>query len=297
MRAMASHEVVLSAVVGLGVLGCGGEAFVEDGQGVFAERLSEAGQPGARVTLCHLPGGDEAKAHTIEVAASSVAAHLAHGDRLAPCGEVAGGEDGGGDDPGDFVCGLPLEPIDYPEVTCATGLEPLPYGDLDPSGDVTLPNADIIRVAASTHGGVFDLRLQLCAVPFPSTHTQHVGVCLDTDFDAGTGHGCGAGSGIEVAIGLDYFILWQTFDAYIAAGGASFDACSVVTFDTASNTLRLAIPTAALGAESFRFTVDSNFGGSFGANEFVPDDVDAYLDLSPEPLPDFEGISICDVRP
>ena len=42
------------------------------------------------VTLCHIPGGDPQSATTITVDASAVAAHIAHGDHLGPCG---GGEE------------------------------------------------------------------------------------------------------------------------------------------------------------------------------------------------------------
>ncbi|PYT14161.1 MAG: hypothetical protein DMF51_09250 [Acidobacteria bacterium] len=41
------------------------------------------------VTLCHVPGGDPTRARTMAVDASSVAAHLAHGDQIGPC---AGGK-------------------------------------------------------------------------------------------------------------------------------------------------------------------------------------------------------------
>lgn len=39
------------------------------------------------VTICHVPPGNSNNAHTITVDASSVSAHLAHGDYLDPCGE------------------------------------------------------------------------------------------------------------------------------------------------------------------------------------------------------------------
>ena len=42
-----------------------------------------------RVTLCHVSAGDPSKARTITVGASSVAAHLGHGDTIGPC---AGGK-------------------------------------------------------------------------------------------------------------------------------------------------------------------------------------------------------------
>ncbi|RKH73243.1 hypothetical protein [Corallococcus aberystwythensis] len=49
-----------------------------------------------RVTLCHIPPGNHANAHTITVGAPAMAAHLHHGDTLGACDD--GGEaptDGG----------------------------------------------------------------------------------------------------------------------------------------------------------------------------------------------------------
>jgi riboflavin synthase alpha subunit len=38
-----------------------------------------------QVTICHYPGGDKNKGHTLSVGQAAVSAHLAHGDRLGPC--------------------------------------------------------------------------------------------------------------------------------------------------------------------------------------------------------------------
>ncbi|MCH8854376.1 MAG: hypothetical protein IID41_17250, partial [Planctomycetes bacterium] len=43
-----------------------------------------------RVTLCHIPPGNLAKARTITVGCVALDKHLAHGDHCGPC------EDGGG---------------------------------------------------------------------------------------------------------------------------------------------------------------------------------------------------------
>ncbi|CAG0937306.1 hypothetical protein TFLX_06230 [Thermoflexales bacterium] len=40
---------------------------------------------GGKVTICHYPGGDKNKGHTLSVGQSAVGAHLAHGDKLGPC--------------------------------------------------------------------------------------------------------------------------------------------------------------------------------------------------------------------
>jgi hypothetical protein len=46
---------------------------------------TSAGGTGEKVTICHIPGGDEDKANTLVVDESAVPAHLAHGDTLGAC--------------------------------------------------------------------------------------------------------------------------------------------------------------------------------------------------------------------
>lgn len=45
-----------------------------------------------KVDICHIPPGNPANAHTINVSENAVPAHLAHGDTLGPCGGGGGGE-------------------------------------------------------------------------------------------------------------------------------------------------------------------------------------------------------------
>jgi len=56
-----------------------------------------SGNAGHKVTICHVPPGNPANAHTITVGAPAVPAHLAHGDHVGPCGPGEGpcGQDGG----------------------------------------------------------------------------------------------------------------------------------------------------------------------------------------------------------
>ena len=42
---------------------------------------------GNKVTICHIPRGNPAKAHIIKVAVKSLPAHLAHGDTIGTCPE------------------------------------------------------------------------------------------------------------------------------------------------------------------------------------------------------------------
>jgi hypothetical protein len=51
--------------------------------------------PSGKVTICHIPPGNPANAHTIDVGAPAVRAHLAHGDYCGPCH----GSDGGAPEP------------------------------------------------------------------------------------------------------------------------------------------------------------------------------------------------------
>jgi len=67
---------------------------------VVARPDAAAAQTADKVTVCHIPPGNPANAHTISVDAAAVPAHLGHGDTLTPCevclapGEVCGGSDG-----------------------------------------------------------------------------------------------------------------------------------------------------------------------------------------------------------
>lgn len=46
---------------------------------------------GGKVTICHYPGGNKSKGHTLSVGQAAVSAHLAHGDKLGPCDSGGGG--------------------------------------------------------------------------------------------------------------------------------------------------------------------------------------------------------------
>ncbi|MBZ4333844.1 hypothetical protein NR800_14445 [Corallococcus interemptor] len=80
-------------------LGCGGPTESEDPSlvtgddnlgGAPGEALADGGtSPGGQggFTLCHIPPGNPANAHTIKVGVPAVPAHLRHGDTVGPCGD------------------------------------------------------------------------------------------------------------------------------------------------------------------------------------------------------------------
>jgi hypothetical protein len=98
------------AAIGLcsivGVAACSSDAPIEQtaaqqldqeliSDGAHGENTSRRGgsspDRGNKVTICHIPPGNPAAAHTITVGASAVKAHLAHGDTLGACGGGGGG--------------------------------------------------------------------------------------------------------------------------------------------------------------------------------------------------------------
>lgn len=48
---------------------------------------------GGKVTICHIPPGNPAARHTIEIPNAALAAHLAHGDHIGPCSGGGGTPD------------------------------------------------------------------------------------------------------------------------------------------------------------------------------------------------------------
>lgn len=49
------------------------------------EAAAEAGDDGAKATICHVPPGNPGNQHTLSVGASAVSAHLKHGDYEGEC--------------------------------------------------------------------------------------------------------------------------------------------------------------------------------------------------------------------
>ena len=175
----------------------------------------------------------------------------------------------------------------------------------DPTGDVTLANADIVSGSATVSAGMVDLRVQLAAPPFPTSATHFISWCFDTDRDVTTGDACGSGVflGGERAFGIGNFPgSLETCDLNFAGNVPHLLEASEIWFDATSNTLRLVFPLSLIsGDPTFNYAVSSVFGGSFGANEFAPDSPNfaspgGFFTSDVGELPPFGGTLLCAPR-
>ncbi|PTL77094.1 hypothetical protein [Vitiosangium sp. GDMCC 1.1324] len=104
---------VLAATLWVALVGgCGGTQVPEEGDNsnLQGDNLnagdSQDGTPAGntapdengKVTVCHIPPGNPARAHTLIVGQPAVKAHLKHGDTLGPCGGTSE-QDGGTTEP------------------------------------------------------------------------------------------------------------------------------------------------------------------------------------------------------
>lgn len=71
----------------------------DEDEAPVSQPLGAKGGGEVKVTICHIPPGNPANAHTITVGAPAVAAHLAHGDTIGDCDEDEGEGEGGGGEP------------------------------------------------------------------------------------------------------------------------------------------------------------------------------------------------------
>ena len=114
-----SFFVLALWMAGLVAAGCGGNpaepgtttADQSSPNGSSPDPNSSTGAGSLKVTLCHIPPGNPANAHTITVGEPAMRAHLAHGDYLGPCnGTGGGGSNPGGGPPGPADPGTPNPP-------------------------------------------------------------------------------------------------------------------------------------------------------------------------------------------
>jgi hypothetical protein len=173
----------------------------------------------------------------------------------------------------------------------------------DPLADVSSPHADIVSGSLTVSVDQIDLRIKFTAAPYPTTHTHHVSVCFDTDQNPDTGSACGSGGALKGAEqGFTLFGLDELTACSFSFNGmlSDLDPGDHLWFDFATNTLRLLFPRDKLPDDgAFHYIIESAFGGSFGANERVPDSANfstagRYLIQSGiQAIEPFDGEQIC----
>lgn len=115
LHAMLSSSAVLAALCSMMVVGgCGGDSqatdegsnpTLQDGELGSAPGTDDEDSGKGKITICHVPPGNPANAHTIVVGEPAWKGHLKHpGDYLGPCGGQPDAgvppTDGGTQDPG-----------------------------------------------------------------------------------------------------------------------------------------------------------------------------------------------------
>ncbi len=126
-----------------------------------ARQAAQSSKP-HKVTICHIPPGNPANAHMINVSKNAIRAHLAHGDVLGGCGCDDDNDDndhnddpGDGDQPDDVV--VPGDGGDSPpsnpplEQEPDDGTDPPP--NYTPPGDGALCDADQISCSQDAQCG------------------------------------------------------------------------------------------------------------------------------------------------
>ena len=82
---------IAAVVAALLLCACGGGQDRSSSDGAVERELAKAqsaaaASPDGKVTICHIPPGNPANAHTITVGIAAVPAHLAlHGDTIGEC--------------------------------------------------------------------------------------------------------------------------------------------------------------------------------------------------------------------
>ncbi|WP_147446479.1 hypothetical protein [Corallococcus sp. CA047B] len=102
----AASPVVWLALCTLLAAGCGGtensDPTLNTGGDNLGADTTDPSEPDAaaggtgKITLCHIPPGNPANAHTVTVGLPAMSAHLRHGDTLGACGNDGGTPSDGG---------------------------------------------------------------------------------------------------------------------------------------------------------------------------------------------------------
>lgn len=161
------------------------------------------------------------------------------------------------------------------------------YGFVDTAGDTGWPGIDLLEGQAWVSAEGVDVRIKLSSRPFAGPQNESFTFCVDTDRDSPAGDGCFA------AFESDMSYSFSGNNGITASGG---DACTRVSFNDATNTMRVQIkashPVYVTGP--FYFGVSAKVDGA----ESDPAGRDqtstpGHIKSSLGPAPPFVGSSLC----
>ena len=192
-----------------------------DDESGFEDVVANAEEAEASVTVCHVPPGNPEAAHTVDVGAPSVPAHLAHGDTEGACADDTGEEDP--EDTGDesdeaqvLVCHVPPGNPENPH-TVEVGESAVPAhlahgdtegacegdepgGEEDPEGEETEEETKVAlcHVPPGNPENPHTIEVGESAVPAHLAHGDTEGACAEDvppADEGGDGEGEGEGEG------------------------------------------------------------------------------------------------------
>jgi hypothetical protein len=150
-----------------------------DEESGFEDVVESAEEAAAAVTLCHVPPGNPDAAHTVDVGAPSVPAHLAHGDTEGACADDTGEdpedpeEDSESDEVKALVCHAPPGNPDN-AVTIEVGESAVPahlaHGDTEGACEGDEPAGEEDPEGEESEG---ETKVAVCHVPPGNPENPH----------------------------------------------------------------------------------------------------------------------------
>lgn len=169
-----------------------------------------------------------------------------------------------------------------------------PNGYLDKLGDVVRPASDVIEAAVYVSPDFLDFRLRFADTPLQPDATNALAWCIDTQQNKLEG-GCMdlAPNGPYLSVSYAKFAD-NPYTVWFA--DQEYDPCTHVGYEPMTRTLRILIPRSALLDDGlFNYVVLSDFGGSGGLDDHVPDPPQVFLtSVLVSELPPFAGGPSCD---
>lgn len=182
-----------------------------DEESGFEDVVESAEEAEAAVTLCHVPPGNPEAAHTVDVGAPSVPAHLAHGDTEGACADDTG--ENPEEDPEDpeapddesgeskaLICHAPPGNPDN-AVTIEVGESAVPahlaHGDTEGACEGDEPGEEVPEEEADAPDGEEEAKVAVCHVPPGNPDNPHTIEVDESALPAHLAHGDTEGACVE----------------------------------------------------------------------------------------------------